>query len=296
MDLSFSEKNKKLLKVIKYFLIIFFVVLFSFLVISSSKEDNLIHISKNQNFTEIATELEQKGVIRSSKTLIFLAKISGLEVRTGDYLFKSGSSLLDVFFQFYFKEHNVSPVKVTIREGLTNKEVENVLSPRFVKFNKDLFLEKTKNSQGFLFPDTYFFFPLSDTEEIIEELENNFKIKIKKLENTITESNKDKNSIIIMASILEGEARGNVDNKEISGILWKRLSVGMPLQVDVDRTTYEKKGLPEKPLNNPGLSSINAALNPTETNYLYYLHDKEGKVHFAKDYKEHLKNINIYLK
>lgn len=99
-----------------------------------------------------------------------------------------------------------------------------------------------------------------------------------------------------MASILEGEAKGKEDIGLISGILWKRISLGMPLQVDVDRSTYEKKGFPVAPLNNPGLMSINASLNPIASKYLYYLHDKNGKVHYATSYEEHKRNINNYLK
>jgi UPF0755 protein len=99
-----------------------------------------------------------------------------------------------------------------------------------------------------------------------------------------------------MASILEGEANGNLDAPTISGILWKRISLGMPLQVDVDKKTYREKGLPQNPLNNPGLVSIKAAIKPEKSNYLYYLHDKGGIVHYAVTFEEHKQNINKYLK
>jgi UPF0755 protein len=70
----------------------------------------------------------------------------------------------------------------------------------------------------------------------------------------------------------------------------------MPLQVDVYKKSYSLKGLPDNPINNPGIISIKASLNPKESNYLYYLHDKNGLIHFAKNFEEHKKNINEYLK
>jgi cell division protein YceG involved in septum cleavage len=102
--------------------------------------------------------------------------------------------------------------------------------------------------------------------------------------------------VIIMASILEGEANGEKDINIISNILWKRISLDMPLQVDVDRFTYINKGLPTSPLNNPGLASIKAAMNKDKTPYLYYLHEKNGNVHYATSFEEHKKNISKYLK
>ena len=70
----------------------------------------------------------------------------------------------------------------------------------------------------------------------------------------------------------------------------------MPLQVDIDKSTYLEKGLPEKPLNNPGLLSIRAAINMENSSYLYYLHEKNGNVHYAVSFDEHKRNISKYLK
>ena len=124
--------------------------------------------------------------------------------------------------------------------------------------------------------------------------------------------------IIIMASIIEKEASGDDDRKLISGILWKRQSIGMALQVDAtfkyilgkesrDLTvadlkvdspfnTYTNKGLPPSPICNPGLKSIMAALEPETSPYIYYLHSSDGNVYFAKNFEEHKKNKANYLK
>jgi UPF0755 protein len=121
-----------------------------------------------------------------------------------------------------------------------------------------------------------------------------------------------------MASIIEKEAKGEEDRYFISGILWKRISKGIPLQVDAPFlyilgkesseltradlainspfNTYKNKGLTPSPIGNPGLESIKAAIKPKDSPYLYYLHDSDGNIHYAKTYTEHLKNINKYLK
>lgn len=99
-----------------------------------------------------------------------------------------------------------------------------------------------------------------------------------------------------MASILEGEVKTREDREIVSGILWKRLSIGMALQVDVDRWTYENRGLPPAPVNNPGLVSIEAALRPKESPYLYFLTDKDGTAHYSRTFDEHKEKIAKYLR
>jgi UPF0755 protein len=102
--------------------------------------------------------------------------------------------------------------------------------------------------------------------------------------------------VIILASLVEGEAKGENDMKLVSGVLLSRLSKGMPLQVDVDRETYRRKGLPASPINNPGLVAINAVLHPTVTDYIYYITGNDGQMYYAKTFEEHKKNIKKYLK
>lgn len=297
MDSEHNDLTKKRsLNKIKYllFLLVFILLLVSLK--SPLKEDKIIHISNNQNFNQIVNTLTKEKVINNSSLFNIFGKIFNLNIKTGDYLFKRNSSTLEIFYQLVTRNHRISPIRITIREGLSNDKMADILEQKLTNFDKEVFLKKSEDKQGKLFPDTYFFFPLTTEEEIVKTLTDTFESKIKQLSLEINNSDRTLEEILIMASILEGEANGDKDNKIISGILWKRLSVNMPLQVDVDRETYDEKGLPEKPLNNPGLDSIKAALNPQESNYLYYLHDKEGKVYYAKSYEEHKRNINLYLK
>ena len=136
------------------------------------------------------------------------------------------------------------------------------------------------------------------------------------LRQQILEQKKTIFDVITMASLLEKEVRTLEDKKIVSGILWKRLSVGMALQLDCTvnyvtgknhpgvlikdtkinspYNTYKYPGLPKGPISNPGMNSIIATLNPTKTDYWFYLTD--GTTHFSKTAEEHSAKKAKYLK
>lgn len=154
---------------------------------------------------------------------------------------------------------------------------------------------EAQNKEGYLFPDTYFFFDTSSEKDVLYSMSNNFKEKIVSIQSEISASAKSEQNIIIMASIIEREAEGNADRTIISGILWNRISKNMPLQVDSAPETYKIKGLPSAPICNPGLKAIEAAMHPVSSSYLYYLHDKNGIIHYAETFAEHKQNKIKYL-
>jgi UPF0755 protein len=187
-------------------------------------------------------------------------------------------------------------VVVTIPEGFDLHQIGDAFASKLANFNKTQFLLKAKSKEGYLFPDTYFFLNNDDEMEVIKSMNDNFEKKIASLSPEIISSGKSEKDIIVMASIIEREAKGEIDRGFISGILWKRIKIGLPLQVDATPETYKTKGLPENPIANAGLEAIKAALHPQSSPYLYYLHDKNGKVHYAKNFAEHQSNIKKYLK
>lgn len=288
--------NKKLLLII--LLVGSFLLLTSYYLffVSINNKDNVIHISVNQSIDSVSKNLEYNNIIKNDLVLKFFIKIlkRGKGIIPGDYLIEKNSPVWVIAWQISRGHHNVEKLKITIREGLNNEQIADLLESKLDNFNKELFLSSSYNKQGYLFPDTYFFFGMDTTNEIIKKLSDNFYYRTKDL--PLSSSNKKLSDIIIMASVLEGEASGKEDSAIISGILWKRISMNMPLQVDVEQSTYKNKGLPLRPINNPGLLSIRSALLPISSSYLYYIHDKKGFVHYAKNFEEHKKNIEIYLK
>ena len=266
-----------------------------------------IVIEKGTGLAEISNKLKKEEFIRSKYAFALYARAfnKSKKIKYGKYLFNEPVSVFDLAGRLTKGEFGFKPIKVTVAEGLTAKEISELFGD-FENFDKEEFWGKTINLEGYLFPDTYLFLPFAETEQIIGTMTDNFK---KKAGNV----GKD---IVIMASLIEKEVPDSGDRKIISGILWKRLELGMALQVDavfpyitgsrkilsddlkIDSlyNTYLYKGLPPGPISNPGLDAIDAARNPQETPYLYYLSGNDGKTHFAKTFAEHLRNKEKYLK
>ncbi|EKE16223.1 MAG: hypothetical protein ACD_11C00026G0013 [uncultured bacterium] len=181
----------------------------------------------------------------------------------------------------------------------------------------DFFQDKPlKNSlEGYLFPDTYFFAPDASAEGIIVKMLKNFNTKVDaEIRTEIEKQNKSIFEILTMASIIETEVKVDSDRKTVSGIFWKRLGIEMALQsdatvsyalggekkiqhnandinIDSPYNTYRFKGLPPGPVSNPGISSIRAAVYPTQTDYLYFLNNPNtGETIFAQTFEQHIQN------
>lgn len=193
-------------------------------------------------------------------------------------------------------------------------EVTNILS-KYKPVGKPL--------RGLLFPDTYRFDADFMAIDVIETLLKNFDKKL--IENNITnevlqssQNNLDSiYEVITLASIIEKEAGNDPDRPIVSGIFHNRLEVDYPLQSDITihfikndgdtfisfadteidslYNTYKYSGLTPTPINNPGISSIKASLNPLVTDYFYFIYDESGKLYYAVTYEEHLQNVNTYL-
>jgi len=193
----------------------------------------------------------------------------------------------------------------------------DLLAARFEKFDPIAFLLLTEDKEGYLFPDTYQFPPNVTTPQVIDTLERTFYDRISGLENDIATFGHPIHEVVTMASLLEKEAWNEEDREYIAGVLWHRIDIGMPLQVDavfgyIERTdtfnptfsdleidspynTYKYKGLPPGPIGNPSLSALEAAVHPKTTDALFYLHGKDGMLRLAKTYEEHLVNRRRYL-
>lgn len=261
---------------------------------NSFPKGEIFIIEKGDSLRTISKNLEDKNYIKSRVLFESFVILFGGEksLNTGDYLFKEKYSTLDLADRISKGEKDLSPIKITIPEGFTKDEIINLLDKKLHNFDQNKFRENAV--EGYLFPDTYFFLSSDNEEMVLKTITDNFNKKVSKVfENLTTQKQKE---ILIMASILEGEAKGDSDRNIISGILWKRISINMPLQVDIAPITYKERGLPENPISNPGLETILAALNPESSPYLYYIHDKEGNTYFAKTFKEHRQNIEKYLK
>ena len=293
------EYNKKNLVFLVLFL---FVVSFcSFFLFGAPRDfpiSKIFTIKQGSSLRSLSKDLQDEHFIKSRVVFESMVIIYGGEkkVAPGDYLFDKKLNVFSIASRIASINRGISQVKITIPEGYDTLQIADTFSKKLQYFNATLFLETVSDREGYLFPDTYFFFPTANTSDVIKVLSDNFINKIKPLENEIRFSGNSENTIITMASIVEREAHGDEDRAIISGILWNRLNKKMPLQVDAAPETYKNKGLPKNPICNPGIEAIYASLHPTSSVYLFYLHDKQGGIHYAKTFTEHKQNIKKYLK
>lgn len=246
--------------------------------------EKVIIIDNKLSLNEIGIYLKETHIIKSP--LLFKIFTHNKTIKAGEYYFTKPQNLFGIISRLREGKSGVPTVRITIPEGSDNEQIAAIIWGKLPSFDAPLFLKKSKTSQGFLFPDTYILPMTADENFVISFLRNTFEKKVGKIDP----------QLVNMAAILEEEGSNMENRKMIADILWRRLRIGMALQVDVARETYKWKGLTSSPITNPGLESIQAAQVPTKNPYLYYISDKDGIFHYAKTYDEHLVNIQKYLK
>ncbi len=308
-------------KAIHYVTAVCLFFLFFFIAVSAPPRNfpkkDIVNIREGAGLLEVSRTLKAEGVIRSSGWFRTVVVALGAEdsIQSGDYYMPYPESVYTIAERLISGDHKIVRFKVTIPEGFTVKKISNLFDSRFTLFDHREFLSLAP--EGYLFPDTYFVGVNASATSTITLLNNNFNKRIFPLTGDIAKSGHSLADIIKMASIIESEANTKVDRQIVSGILWKRLAQGLPLQVDATLAyingktsaemtqgdlafdspynTYVYKGLPPTPISNPGLESIDASVHPTPTPYLYFLTGSDGKMHYAKTFDEHRTNIQKYL-
>lgn len=280
---------------------------------------SVVNITQGVSVPGVATQLYNAHIIAHPVFLRILLRVTGqsTRVQAGAYLFKTPENLLTVAYRLVTGTYGLPPVRITLFEGETARDDAARVAEAFPHISASDFFSQAQPYEGYLFPDTYLFLPLTDASSIIALMRENFNTKITPLMNDVSASGHSLSDIITLASLVEREARTIANKRIVAGILWNRLALGMPLQVDAvfgyiygrdtyspshadlkvnsPYNTYTNKGLPPGPISNPGLESIDAALYPTKTDYLYYLTGKDNLMHYAVTYAGHQANRRKYL-
>ena len=260
--------------------------------------------------------MEENNVIKFWEVFYAYFRLIGDDKRmkAGEYLFKKNTSFYNVLKTL--KKNKLSYRKITIPECFTITEIINLIkSNPFISGNIDII-----PLEGTLFPDTYYFLRNETAQTIIKRM----RLKMDKIINDAWNKNiphlKTKNDLLIMASMIEAEAKIKNEKYLVSSVFHNRLTKGMRLQSDPTVlyeknlfkknknlkiykkdllndnpwNTYTRKGLPKTPICNPGAEAIDAAANPYITNYLYFVSNGEGGHRFSSNLKEHIKNKKIW--
>lgn len=276
-----------------------------------------LHIPPNQTVAQVAQTLKDHRIIRSTAVFEALVQVlSHNRTYAGEYFFSGKENAIEVARRMAYGDFELVPVRMTFYEGLTAQQMADLLGKKVPDFDAAAFLAAGKPHEGYLFPDTYYVLPGEDFGVLLGAMQTNFTTHIGAASTTIAKFGKPLADVVIMASLLEREAPSLHDRQVIAGILWHRIRLGMPLQVDavfpyilnkpgtelthddlkVDSpyNTYTHKGLPPGPIANPGMTSITAAVTPIKTSYLYYLSDKQGHFHYCTTYSCQLSNVRRY--
>lgn len=272
----------------------------------------VIHIDSGTSVGIVAAQLYSKNIISSPLVFkVVTTVLSSAGVQAGSYSLPK-QNVITIAYRLVRGDTGLAPLSVTIPEGSTVRDMNELFTAALSDFEPALFRQLARGREGYLFPDTYHLLPGTPPGVIIRTMENNYESKVAPLRAEIASSTHSEAEIITMASILEREARKPETKAIIAGILWKRITLGMPLQVDavfgyifgrdtysptlddlkVDSpyNTYTNKGLPPGPISSPGLDSIIAALRPTKTPYLYYLTGVDGKMYYSATFDGHVAN------
>src|SRR3989338_5666721 len=225
---------------------------------------------------------------------------------------------------YYANHANPSMRVVRVVEGSRREEIAEVLMDKlnWDEQAKIAFLQSDSvNVEGHYFPKTYVIHKDAAPSVVAVTMFDEFSKQVEKIKEKDPKLIINENTALKIASIIQREAAGKEDMRLISGIIWNRIFDGMKLQIDAtlqyakgseaegwwqqvdpeDKeiespyNTYLYKGLPPAPIANPGPDAIVAAFYPQKTDCMFYLHDRNRKIHCAKTYKAHKRNIEIYL-
>ncbi len=264
----------------------------------------VFRVNPGDGFKEITAALDEQGLIRSPIFFKLYSVLSGSAHRfkPGSYELNSnmsGSKIVSVLVKGPMED-----VEIVVTEGEDLLYIDKKLSASKILPAKSLKNYQGKSLEGFLFPDTYRFFPDSSIGDVVGRFINNF---YKKAMPELVMADNVYQALIV-ASMIEKEVPFDEDRPLVAGIIYKRLAMDIPLQIDatVDYAkevgnskydTYQSYGMPPTPISNPGLSAIRAAVKPQKSDYLYYLSDpKTKKTIFSKTFEEHKENKWKYLR
>ncbi len=290
-----------------------------------------IVVPRGATFHDIASQLAQAGIIGNATAFRLYAKLrhADTQAHAGEFRFSPHQSADEVLRRLESGGAQVAQW-VTIPEGFTAMQIAQRLSDEgfgseqayysaFMRTSIVVGGTRTKNLEGYLFPSTYLI-PIGATPKMVErimtaqfykELPRDAVRKARAHGLTVPQ-------VVILASLIEREAKADDERALMAGVYYNRLRIGMPLEVDATieyalpehhnvityddlkldspYNTYRHAGLPPTPIANPGKPSLWAAFNPQPSPYLYYVYKGNGHHAFAKTLAEQNANIAKYLK
>ena len=328
------KKNKKIINITTIFAIMIIIITIwqCFKIVDTPlkiKDEEIIEVAEGDSFYGVLNKLSEKDKIKNEFLVKLYLKIRGIkpEVLAGTYKLDK-SMTLDEIITLLSSDSTVGKIYITIPEGYTIDDIAEELEENNICSSED-FISSVKNYdlpayvsnnpskrynlEGFLFPDTYGFNENENADFVVMTMINRFEEVWQELVESLNLSIADDEieKIVNVASIIEKEAVVDSERSLISSVIYNRIEIGMPLQIDatviysygyhiekmyerhleIDSpyNTYMYYGLPIGPISNPSRASLMAALKPEKTDYLYYLLESEYTHYFTDNYDDFLK-------
>ncbi len=319
-------------KIITLFAIIFgvFFLSFGFWFYSNSKPVSIIStktyfiVNKGDGIKTISSRLVEQKIIKNKYIFIFYAKKNGLasDLKAGRFEVDSSKSVTEIITSL--TKGGSTDYWIKIIDGSRLEEISAVI-PSEAAFIQKEFEIKAKQYSGHLFPDSYLVPNYYTVDQTISLILNNFDKKLIEAKKDASNTNISDNDALILASLIEREARTLESKRYVAGILLNRTKLNMPLQLDATAqfardskiprpkeywlpvykndlaidspyNTYKNTGLTPGPICNPGFNSLYAVYHPIESDYIFYITGNDNLMHYAKTLSEHNLNIEKYLR
>ena len=288
------------------------------------------NIKRGDSLRSVATKLEGEGILKFADLLILYGRYTGQDrmIKAGAYEIKAGDTPLDVLERI--ASGDMSQRRIALIEGLTTQQfIERIQSnPDIIVTldadNPEELINKLNipydSLEGMFYPDTYVFIPGDTDFDILRRAYVQLQTHLQEAWDSRDPSIplKTPYELLIMASIVEKETGLSSDRDTIAGVFMNRLKIDMllqtdptviygmgdkyegrirkvDLQTDTPWNTYTRKGLPPTPIANPGLAAIQAASQPAEHEYYYFVSRGDGSSEFAKNLREHNQNVRRFI-
>jgi len=294
-----------------------------------SAEEKVVAVNPGEGLKSISRRLFSAGIIQSPSKFSFLARIKGYDkrVKTGEYRFSARLTPAKILEMMV--SGKVILYKVTVPEGYTLRQIAAVVAETGLAKAED-FLVAAGNSvrvsnegigadtfEGYLFPDTYYFPKDIGFAKIVDTMVQRFYSVFRpEWKKRAEELGFSVHEIVTLASIIEKETGLPAERPLISSVFHNRLKKGMRLESDptviygiegfdgnITRkdlaaegpyNTYRIRGLPPGPIANPGVRSLEAALYPAYSDYLYFVSKKDNSHQFSTNYIDHKRAVMKY--
>lgn len=318
------------MRFLKFLLVLILIaaaaVAFLFFVPYGPSTQQFVDISPGTSTLDMGRQLKQAGILRTGYELEALRLTRGGTLKAGEYRFDHPATPTEIYDRLH--RGDVYTIALTIPEGYNIFDIASAVQAAGLGSSASFLAAERAHTElirpwspqatsleGFLFPDTYKFNHHSTDVQMLSAMVRRFA----EVATRLGINPADARRVVTMASLVEREVRVPSERPLVAGVFENRLRAGMPLQTDPSviyasllngtwtgvihqselhsdsaYNTYTHPGLPPGPICNPGLASLQAALHPSQTDYMYFVANPDGSSKFAKQLDEHNANVAQY--